>query len=110
MTMSAPALFWWHMKQDLSVADGVARARKIMAVVPAPAHKLPPGTKHEVSHDESWARLVTSTFQAFVVCRAVDDDILTVIMVAGQDGREAENTRNVLRDVMRSGNIAGLLE
>jgi hypothetical protein len=108
--MSAPALFWWHMTQNLSVKDGVARARKIMAVVPAPPHKLPPGTRHDVSNDESWARLVTSTFQAFVVCRAVGGDILTIIMVAGQDDREAEHTRDVLRDVMRTGDIASLLE
>ena len=108
--MSAPALYWWHTKQDLSVAEGVARARKIMAVVPAPAHKLPPGTKHDVTHEEGWARLVTSTFQAFVACRSIGDDILTIIMVAGHDSREAERYRDLFRDVMKSGDIAGLLE
>jgi hypothetical protein len=68
--MPAPA-YWWHTKQNLSIKEGVQRALKIMAVVPAPAHKLPPGTMHEVSSDESWARLVASTFQVFVVCRSL---------------------------------------
>ncbi len=108
--MPAPALYWSHRKQDLSIKEGVQRALKIMAVVPAPAHKLPPGTMHEVSSDESWARLETSTFQVFVVCRSLGNATLIIIMVAGQDNREAENYRDLFRDVMKSGNIPALFE
>jgi hypothetical protein len=106
----APALYWSYRRQNLSIKEGVQRALKIMAVVPAPAHKLPPGTVHEVWSDENSARLKTSTFQVWVVCRSLGNAILTIIMVASHDSREAGNYRDLFRDVMISGNIGGPLE
>jgi hypothetical protein len=40
--MSAPELWWWHLEQELTVAAGWSRARRILALIPAPLHKRPP--------------------------------------------------------------------
>ena len=109
--MAAPALFWWHMEQELSVQEGVERARRIMAVVPAPAHKRPPGARHEVTSDEDRARLITDDFMVIVKCLPQGrGKVLTIIIVAGHDGGQTEGVMHTFRDVMRSGNIGGLLE
>jgi hypothetical protein len=109
--MAAPALHWWHMEQALSVQEGVDRARRIMAVVPAPAHKRPPGARHEVTSDEDRARLITDDLRVIVKCLPQGGGkVLTIIIVAGRDGGRTEGVMETFRDVMRSGDIAGLLE
>jgi hypothetical protein len=109
--MPAPALWWWHMEQALSVQDGVERALQIMDVVPAPRHKLPPGTRHDVTSDEDRARLITDDFRVIVKCLPRDRArVLTIIIAAGNDDQQTEGVMRTFRDVMQSGDIRGLLE
>ena len=109
--MSAPALYWWHLEQDLTVAAGVERARRILAFIPAPPHKRPPGARHEVSGDDDRVRLVTSDFRVIVKCLPQGERrVLTIVIVAGNDGAQTEGVMVRVRDVMRSGNLNDLAE
>ena len=109
--MSAPELYWWHMEQELTVAAGVERARRILALVPAPPHKRPSGARHEIISDDDRVRLITSDLRVIVKCLPQGGGgILTIVIVAGNDGAGTEGVMVKVRDVMRSGNLNDLLE
>ena len=109
--MSAPDLYWWHMRQELSVQEGVERALQIMEFVFGPPGKRPPGAKHDITSDDDRARLITSDLRVIVKCLPWrDDEVLTIIIVAGHDSEKTEGVMETFRDVMKSGNIGGLLE
>lgn len=109
--MPAPELFWWHMQQELSVGEGVERAREIMKFIFGPPAKRPPGARHDITSDEDRARLITSDLRVIVKCLPRGDNgVLTIIIVAGHDSRRTEATMTTFRDIMKSGNIGALLE
>jgi len=99
------------MEQRLSVAEGIDRARRIMAVVPAPLNKRPPGARHEITSDEDRARLITSNLRVIVKCLPLRaNNVLTIIIAAGSPGAQTQSVMETFREVMQSGNIAGLVE
>jgi hypothetical protein len=109
--MAAPELYWWHLEQELTVAAGVERARRIMTSIPAPPHKRPPGARHEVTSDDDRVRLITSDIRVIVKCLPRGEGrVLTIVIVAGNDRAQTEGVMVKVRDVMRSGNLNDLLE
>jgi len=99
------------MEQDLSVEAGVERALQIMRFIFGPPGKRPPEAKHDITSDEDKARLITSDLRVIVKCLPRGEDkVLTIIIVAGHDDRQTQGTMETFRNVMKSGNIGGLLE
>jgi hypothetical protein len=95
--MSAPAIHWWHMPQNLSQREGMLRARAVLATT----------AKGEISGDEDTLRLATSEFRAIINCvRRGDDDIFTIMIVAGNNDAQ---TRGIMEEI-RSGMSGGILE
>jgi hypothetical protein len=95
--MPAPAMYWWHMRQELGVADGVNRALAVMATT----------ADGVIESEEDKVRLVTSNFRALIKCLPWrDGEILTIIIVAGNNGNE---TRGIMEE-LRSGMRGGVLE
>jgi hypothetical protein len=109
--MSAPELWWWHLEQELTVAAGVERARRILAFIPAPPNKRPPGARHEITGDDNRVRLVTDDLRVIVKCLPRGGGrVLTIVIAAGNQGAGTEGVMVRVRDVMRSGNFNDLLE
>jgi hypothetical protein len=109
--MSAPALAWWHMEQELSVAQGVERAVSILSAIPAPPHKRPPGAQHDLSPAENKVWLTTTDFRIVVkLLPRGGSRSLTVIIVAGQQQGATLGTMELIRETMKTGNLGALLE
>jgi hypothetical protein len=99
--MSAPAIHWWHMRQDLSQQEGLQRARAVLAIM------AKGGQGPKISGDEDTLRLVTSGFHAIINCvRQGANDIFTIMIVAGSNDAE---TRAIMEEI-RNGMLGGLLE
>ena len=96
--MSAPSIYWWHMPQNLSQEEGMLRARAVLATT---ATGTIGGAEVDALH------LVTSEFHAIINCVGQDDhDILTIIIVAGNNDAQ---TRAIMQEI-RSGMSGGPLE
>jgi hypothetical protein len=92
--MPAPAMYWWHMRQELSVAGGLNRALAVMATT----------ADGDIESEEDMVRLVTSNFRALIkLLPWRDREILTIIIVAGNDGNETRGIMEELRNGMRGG-------
>jgi hypothetical protein len=92
--MPAPAMYWWHMRQALSVADGVNRALAVMGTT----------ADGDIEREEDKIRLVTSNFRALIKCLPWrEGEVLTIIIVAGNNGDETRGIMEELRNGMRGG-------
>ena len=93
--MSAPAIHWWHMPQNLSQQEGMQRASAVLATTVK-------GGK--ISGDKDTLRLVTSELHAIINCvRQGDHDIFTIMIVAGNNDAETRAIMEEIRDGMRDG-------
>ena len=95
--MPAPAIHWWHMPQNLSQREGMSRAQAVLATT----------AKGKISGDQDTLHLATSEFRAIINCvRQGDDNIFTIMIVAGNNDAQ---TRAIMEEI-RSGMQSGLLE
>ena len=96
--MSAPAIHWWHMPQDLSQQEGMQRASTSLALI------AKGGQDAKISGDEDTRRLVTSGLHAIINCvRQGDHHIFTIIIVAGNNDVETRAIMEGIRGDMLSG-------
>jgi hypothetical protein len=93
--MPAPALFWWHLTQELSEDELFDRARAVMA------SGFEGGS---LDTGERKARIVTDSWRALMKFLPQGGDrFLTIIIVAGHDGDTTRGVMEELRDGMRLG-------
>jgi hypothetical protein len=92
--MTAPAIHWWHMPQNLSQREGMQRARAVLATT----------AQGTISGDEDTLRLVTSEFHAIINCvRQGANDIFTIMIVAGNNDAQTRAIMEEIRSGMRGG-------
>jgi hypothetical protein len=92
--MATPALFWWHMSQNLKKQDGVKRAKAALSSTAV----------GKLKSDSDGATLISQDFIATIKCLPQDSDsILTIIIVAGNDGKETKGVMEGLRTGMQKG-------
>jgi hypothetical protein len=91
----AVALFWWHMELKLSVADGAKRAKSAIATS-FKGGQMTSGT--------DFATHASTNLIATIKCLSRGkDQILVIVIAAGNDGKTTRGTMEQLRDGMRSG-------
>jgi hypothetical protein len=92
--MAAPAIHWWHMSQDLSVKEGMNRARAVLSTT----------GKGQISGDEDTLRLTTSEFIAIINCvRRGDNRIFTIMIAVSNNDAQARGIMEEIRSGMRGG-------
>jgi len=94
--MPAPSIYWWYMPQNLSQQAGMQRARAVLATTAE-------GTINDDADGEA-VHLVTSEFHAIINCvRQGDNNIFTIMIVAGDNDAQARAMMEEIRTGMSSG-------